>query len=427
MAPASTRRIIAAGAVGNVLEWYDFAIYGYFAPVIGRTYFPGSDPTVQLLSAFGVFAIGFLMRPIGGALIGQLGDRFGRANALTVSIMMMAIPTFIVAILPSYVAIGVAAPIILTLLRMVQGLSLGGESTTSMVFLVENAPLRRRGFVGALACVGSVTGILLGSATGVVLARLFDPAILDAWAWRIPFAVGLLIGVGGLTLRRAVGNAEPPVTQDAPSLITTLREHHGLILRIAGLTMVTSVGFYLMFVYAVTWMQSVDGLTPATALSINTISMLVLVPAILLAGWASDHVGRRPIFLFCAGMGLLAVLPLFHVMEATAVIPILLGQLGFAVFIGALIGVQPAMIVESAPARSRCTVVALGFNVTLGVIGGLTPLVATWLVHHTNNPQVPALMLLAAAAVSFVTVGWFFRPLADTRLRPALTHASTPL
>src|SRR5262244_3803269 len=181
MSFAHMRRVTAAGMIGNVLEWYDFAIYGYFATQIGRNFFPHEDAVAQLLSAFGVFAIGYLMRPIGGVIVGHIGDRFGRRAALTFSVTAMAIPTFLIGLLPGYRTIGLLAPIGLTLLRMVQGLSVGGEYTSSMVFLVEHAPDGRRGMMGALASSGASGGILLGSAVGAGFAASMSDATLEAW------------------------------------------------------------------------------------------------------------------------------------------------------------------------------------------------------------------------------------------------------
>jgi MFS transporter, MHS family, proline/betaine transporter len=169
MVSSQARRVIAAGMIGNVLEWYDFAIYGYFATAIGRQFFPHEDAVAQLLSAFGVFALGYVMRPVGGVLIGHIGDSFGRRAALTFSVAAMAVPTFLIGLLPGYATLGLAAPIALTLLRMAQGLSVGGEYTSSMVFLVEHAPEGRRGVMGALAACGATGGILLGSAVGASL------------------------------------------------------------------------------------------------------------------------------------------------------------------------------------------------------------------------------------------------------------------
>src|SRR5438445_11753338 len=202
MDSSQPRRVIAAGMIGNVLEWYDFAVYGYFATAIGRHFFPHEDAVAQLLSAFGVFAIGYVLRPVGGAVVGHIGDRFGRRAALTFSVAAMAIPTFLIGLLPGYATLGVAAPVALTILRMVQGLSVGGEYTSSMVFLVERAPEGRRGLMGAVTACGAGAGTLLGSAVGATFASSMSTAALESWGWRIPFLLGLVIGIAGYFLRR---------------------------------------------------------------------------------------------------------------------------------------------------------------------------------------------------------------------------------
>src|SRR6476661_6117019 len=173
-----------------MLEWYDFAIYGYFAIQIGRAFFPSEDHVSQVLSAFGIFAVGYLMRPVGGIVVGHIGDKFGRTAALTFSVVAMAVPTFLVGILPGYHTLGVAAPIILTALRMIQGLSVGGECPTSVVFLVEHAPPGRRGLCASVAFCGGVSGILLGSASGWLIASLMSAEAMQRWGWRIPFVFG---------------------------------------------------------------------------------------------------------------------------------------------------------------------------------------------------------------------------------------------
>src|SRR5215475_1370744 len=214
-------RMIAAGMIGNVLEWYDFAIYGYFATAIGRHFFPHEDAVAQLLSAFGVFALGYLMRPIGGVVVGHIGDRFGRRAALTFSVAAMAIPTFLIGLLPGYATFGLLAPIALTLLRMVQGLSVGGEYTSSMVFLIEHAPHGRRGLMGALISSGAGGGTLLGSAVGAAFAATVSTAALDAWGWRIPFLLGLVVGIAGYLLRRYVLEAEVAEKRTRAPIIET--------------------------------------------------------------------------------------------------------------------------------------------------------------------------------------------------------------
>src|SRR4029453_17521928 len=205
MAASSKTRLMAAGAIGNLLEWYDFAVYGYFAAAIGRAFFPEQDKVAQVLAAFGVFAVGFMMRPIGGAIFGHVGDRIGRSAALTLSVAAMAVPAFRIGVLPGYDVLGIAAPILLTLLRMLQGLSVGGEYTTSIVFLVERAPPQRRGIVGAVADLGAVSGILAGSATGAILETVLSHQAVEDWGWRIPFWIGLAVGLAGLVPRRGLG------------------------------------------------------------------------------------------------------------------------------------------------------------------------------------------------------------------------------
>ena len=418
MVSGNTRRVIAAGAIGNILEWYDFAIYGYFATSIGRTFFPREDPVAQVLSAFGIFAVGYLMRPIGGAVVGYIGDKYGRRSALTFSVTAMAIPTFLVGVLPGHGLLGLMAPILLTMLRMIQGLSVGGEYTTSVVFMVEHAPRGRRGVIGAVACCGAVGGILLGSATGALLAEVMTAQALETWGWRIPFMLGLLVGMAGYFLRRHLVEAPRPTASGTSPLMETVRNHWPLLGRLAGLSVFNAVAFYLLFVYIVSWLQLVDGIAPSHALGINTVSMLILLPVMVGMGWLSDKVGRKPLLLIATGWGFISALPLFWLMHHDQYYLILLGQLGFVLSVGMFLGTQPTAMVETAPVEVRCTAIALGYNVTLGVIGGLSPLTATWLVHRTGDNLSPAYLIMAAAAVSFLCV-LLYRETSKTKLEVA--------
>src|SRR3954453_4228080 len=244
MKSRQTLRVIAAGTIGNVLEWYDFAIYGYFATAIGRQFFPHEDPVAQLLSAFGVFALGYLTRPVGGALIGHIGDRLGRRAALSLSVAAMAIPTFLIGLLPGYATWGPLAPVALTLLRMVQGLSVGGKYTSSMVFLVERAPEGRRGLMGALTACGAGAGTLLGSAVGATFASSMSTVALESWGWRIPFLLGLIIGIAGYFLRRHMLETMPVERRKRAPIVETLYEHWRIVVGFAGLSVFSAVGFY---------------------------------------------------------------------------------------------------------------------------------------------------------------------------------------
>ena len=286
MDPRPTSSAIAAGVIGNVLEWYDFAIYGYFAASIGRSFFPHEDSVAQLLAAFGVFALGYLVRPIGGALIGHIGDYYGRRAALTVSVTAMAVPTFLIGLLPGYETLGLLAPLALILLRMVQGLSVGGEYTSSIVFLVERASAGYRGLMGAVSCCGTTLGIMLGSGVGATIAALTTTETLDGWGWRIPFLLGLVLGVVGFILRRHVIEASPVERSERSPIVETLRDHWRLVVRLAALSVFNAVSFYAMFVYVASWLQTADGISPAHALEINTTSMFVLLPNSLGLGMA---------------------------------------------------------------------------------------------------------------------------------------------
>jgi MHS family proline/betaine transporter-like MFS transporter len=404
MSQGISKKMVAAGAIGNVLEWYDFAVYGYFATAIGRVFFPKEDPIAQLLFAFGVFAIGYLMRPLGGMLIGSIGDRIGRKQALSVSVAAMAIPTFIVGTLPAYEAIGLAAPILLTVCRMLQGLSVGGEYTTSVVFMVENAPANRRGIAGALACCGATIGILLGSATGASLAAIMSPESLNSWGWRIPFLFGLVIGLVGLLLRRNIEVKNEGVDKQKQPLTEILQSHRLLLARLAGLSFFTAVSFYLLFVYLVSWLQLEDKMGQEVSLEINTISMAVLIPVMVAAGALSDRIGRKPLLIGTVAATIFLAYPLFSGMHHQSQVLVQLCQLGFALLVGVYLGVAPAFMAETAPAHVRSTSLALGYNLTLGIVGGLTPLTATWLVHQTHSAVAPAFMIIAAALISFGTI-----------------------
>jgi len=410
-------RHVSAGCVGNVLEWYDFAIYGYLAAAIGRQFFPATDPTASLLAAFAVFAVGFLMRPVGGVLIGHIGDRHGRRMALLVSVAGMAVPTVLIGLLPTYASIGLAAPVILIVLRMIQGIAVGGEYVGSMVFLVEAAPAGRRGLFGAFAGVGTVLGILIGSAAATLLTALADPAVVEAWAWRVPFLAGILPAFAGILLRGTV-EKEPPRRADRGRLpiVEALATHPREIVVLAALNAFNAVGFYVSFVYVASWLQLADGIAPDVALGLNTTSMVILLFVVAGFGWLSDRIGRVPILVGATLGGIVFAWPLFWLMHLGGAAPAFAGQLGLVVLVGAC-GVLPATMVEAVGARVRVSAIAVACNVSMGIIGGLSPLVATWLIATTGDPLSPAVFVAASAALSFVAT-WFLvegagRPLRD--------------
>jgi MHS family proline/betaine transporter-like MFS transporter len=401
------RRIVAAGVIGNVMEWYDFGVYGYFAVAIGRHFFPAEDAVSSLLAAFGVFAAGFFMRPVGSLLFGHIGDKHGRKRALTASVLLMAIPTFLIGALPTYQQIGVVASGLLVLLRLLQGLSVGGEYTTSSIFLVERSAAGRRGFLGSFVPVGSCAGILLGSAVGALLTTLLDRDAVESWGWRVPFLIGITVGLVGIYIRRNLiddGGARDEEAPVAAPVREAFRSERRMIARLIGLGAVGAVGFYMCFVYVTTYLRQVDHIAQSAALDINTISMAVLLLLLAPVGALSDRVGRKPVLLLASGGMFITAWPLFWMLHHSNFAVILLGQIGFAVLSACFWGAVPATMVELVPYRLRCTVLSVGYNTGMAVLGGLTPMIAVYTIKHSQYDLSPAFLLMAAAAISFIVI-----------------------
>jgi MHS family proline/betaine transporter-like MFS transporter len=413
--PASHGHLGLAGVVGNILEWYDFSVYGFFAGAIGRNFFPSKNPTTSLIEAFGVFGAGFLMRPVGALLFGYLGDKRGREMALMLSVMAMAVPTFMIGLLPSYQQIGVAASIIMVILRLVQGLSVGGEYTTSVVFLVERCRQNQRGLMGAYGSFGAYAGVMLGSGVGVAVTTIVPRAAVHAWGWRIPFLLGITIGIAGYLIRRELTRSAPAHELEPPPLREILHSQWRRILQVAGFKVLDAVGFYLVFIYATSYLVHVVGVPKTRALAINTVSMgtaLVLIP---LFGTLSDRIGRKPLLLAGAiGTALLAW-PLFRMMQRYDAFALMLsGQIGFAVLISMFAGAGSAAAAEAFARQVRCSGVAVSHNLCMALLGGTTPMVATYLIQRTQNDMSPPLYLIGAAIVSTL----FVLSLAETARLP---------
>ncbi|HLG48950.1 MAG TPA: MFS transporter [Reyranella sp.] len=387
--------------IGNVLEWYDFSIYGFFAIQIGATFFAGNDRLSQILAAFSVFAAGYLARPVGAIAIGIIGDRRGRSTALLVSIGSMIVATLGMGLVPGHASIGVAAPILLTVMRIVQGLAVGGESAIANVFMVENAPVGRRALASAINGAGYAVGIQLASLTALACSSLLTPAELQAWGWRIPFWLSLVVAVAGFWLRNTLKDLPQPAGEHPSPLAEVLANHLPLVLRIAGLTAFAAVGFQGAFIYIAEWLQTVADASPIETFKVTSWSMLLVTPVSLLFGWWADTIGRRGLLLASAVLGAVGSVPFFMLMQQGS---IYWGQAGFVLALAIQFGVQGAMMVEVTPASVRCTVLAIGNNIGWSILGGLTPLAATWLTARTGDALAPAWLVAAAAAITAITL-----------------------
>jgi len=404
----SQRRVILAGLIGNVMEWYDFAVYGYLATVIGRLFFPDGNPSVSVIAAFGAFAAGFLVRPLGGLVFGRIGDLLGRRHALTLSVLAMAVPTVLMGLLPTYGTIGMAAPILIVLLRIVQGLSVGGEYTSSLIFLAEHSQKKRRSQTAVWGMWGATAGCLLGSGVAALVSNLLSDSQLIAWGWRIPFLVGALVAVTGFLLRRGI-HAEAPACASKRPVRDTFGKHRLSVLKVALLNLSNGVSYYTAFVYSVTYMKSVDKFTEGVALNLNTASMVILLAVLPITAWISDRIGRRPLMIAGNLILTFGAIGLFHLMHSSDRMTIFLGEIGFVLAVGLIAGGVVAANVELMPAEIRCTGLAFAYNASIGLFGGTTPLIAALLISMTGNPISPAWWVTGTGAISLVTVLFFVR------------------
>jgi MFS transporter, MHS family, proline/betaine transporter len=403
----SAPRTALAGLIGNVLEWFDFAVYGYFASDIGRQFFSPASPGAQQLLAFAVFAIGFGARPIGGLVLGTVGDRVGRRALLVLSIALMGVATLLIGLLPGYESVGVVAPLLLVFLRLVQGFSVGGEFTGSMVYTTELAGPSTRGFIAGLAAAGTTIGFMLGSASAWLVHATLEADEVTSWGWRVPFIASAIFVLIGLLLRR--GLHETPAGEQAkahrPPLFRSLVSDWVPMAQTFGIAAMTNAAYYLVFTYAAERRTSESSGGGSAFLLANTVSLATVLLAKPLGGWISDHIGRRRLMLLLTVITMVVMVPALQLMLEGESWMFGWAQILLAVPIGMALGLQGAMLVELFPLRTRVTSMSFAYSVTLAIAGGTTPLVSAWLVERVGQPLAPAwyIMLygLIALAVLF--------------------------
>jgi MFS transporter, MHS family, proline/betaine transporter len=387
------QRAIAAGTIGNVLEWYDFGVYGYLVPTLSVLFFPNDKPLTSLLVTFAVFGVGFVMRPVGSILFGVYGDRYGRRKALSAVVFLMAISTFAIGLLPTYAQIGIAAPILMVVIRLLQGLSAGGEWGGSTAYIVEFAPAGRRGF-------------LLGALTAALLNNALDKDALLAWGWRVPFLLGICVGLVGVYLRWRLDDTpkfneleESHNVASAP-FMETFREHTRDILLAFGITLHNTAAYYIALLYMSGYMSSAGGLPRTTALWISTGCLAIFVCLLPVSGWLSDRVGRKPLLITsCIGYIVLGY-PFFLLAGSGSAGLAFLAILLMVILLACYSGAAVALYAEIFPTRVRYTALSLPYNVAVAVFGGFAPFIATFLIEITGSKQAPALYVIGAAIVT---------------------------
>lgn len=398
-------KVILAALIGNVVEWYDFALYGYFVSIFSKQFFPSNDPNSSLIAAFGAFAAGFLVRPFGGVVLGQIGDQIGRREALKLSVLAMATSTFFMAVLPTYEQIGLFAPVALICLRIIQGLSAGGEYSTSLVFLAEHAPKNRRGLTTIWGLWGSVVGMLLGLGISSFLSSCLTSSQMTSWGWRLPFAFGLLVALIGLILRQGLSSETP--SGNAASPLRGLARHWNAVMRVLFLNVAECVGFYTAFVYVIDYIQTEAGQSQAFAFALNTRVMALLLLFYPMMAWISDGIGRRPLLIIGSLFLTLGGLPIFMLLHSGNAALINQGEVLLMLSLALLAGAKNPANVELMPQAVRCTGLALAFNIAEGYFGGTTPLIAAWLVSTSGNPLLPGYWVAASGAITLITALWF--------------------
>jgi len=404
------KRAATASFIGNFVEWFDYASYGYLATVIAMVFFPKSDSTTGLLAAYGVFAISFIVRPIGGIVWGHFGDKIGRRTALSLSILIMSCSTFLIAFLPTYTQVGMLAPVLLLLVRVVQGFSASGEYAGASAFLAEYAPDGKRGFYTSIVPASTAAGLLFGSIFVAVLHAVLSTDQIHSFGWRLPFLLAAPFGLIGRYIRVRLEDtpkfkslevshhvARAPMTE-------LLSAHRGRMLIAFGVTCLNAVAFYLVLSYMPTYLSTEMGMSETASFIAATISLAAYIGLIFLMGSLSDRVGRKAMLIGASILFAALTVPLFKGLVGASFATIVLIQIAFGALLTMNDGTLPCFLSEIFPTRVRYSGFAFCFNAANALFGGTAPLVATWLIGVTGNKLAPAWYLVGASGVALIAM-----------------------
>jgi MHS family proline/betaine transporter-like MFS transporter len=415
-----SNKYVVAGIVGNIMEWFDYGIYGYFAVAISVNFFPANDPMVSLILSFMVFGLGFAARPIGGFLFGHFGDKIGRKNTLSVTVILMGGSTFIMGILPTYAQIGITAPIILTIVRMLQGVSAGGEWGSAVSFLGEYSKPNKRAFIVSFSQVGSAFGLLLGSLMGLFLSSIFSAEALNAWAWRPAFIFGIIIAIFGYYMRRGV--EETPVFQKIKDseaytekpLRDVFKEHKLPMITCFLLISGAFVTYWMILSFMPTYISKFLKLPMSSGFSLTAITLIVYMISLPISGFLADKFGRKPIMLIGSGGIMFFSYPLFYILAHTnsygsmaAVVSLL--AIIFAMFQGP----NTVAMSELFPASVRVSGFSVPYQLGSAVFAGTALMAATWLIAKTGNVMVVPIYMCATMLITLLATIFLYKETKD--------------
>jgi MFS family permease len=399
------KRVVAATVAGNALEFYDFVTYAFFAVYIGRAFFPASTPLGSLLLSVAVFGVGFVSRPLGGVLIGAFADRAGRKPAMLLTIGLITVGTLGLALTPSYDSIGIAAPIIVVLCRLIQGLALGGEVGPSSAFLIESAPPRQRGLYASWQLASQGVATLVAGGFGMLMIAMLTPAELQAWGWRVPFAVGLLLLPVAFYLRRSMPETlhAAPTRAENTGITGLLRQRRIIslaILVVLGGTVSNYVGNY-MTTYAIATLK----FPPLIAMGATVMVGVATLAFSLLGGWLCDRFGRKPVMLWPRVATAVLTVPAFGLLVSHPTQGTLLGVTTFLAALTAMSGAASLVAIpELLPRGIRATGLSIAYAVGVALFGGTTQFIVTWLIGATGNPAAPAWYVAGTSVITAIAM-----------------------
>jgi MFS transporter, MHS family, proline/betaine transporter len=413
---------VAAAVIGNALEWYDFIIFGFLTVVIARLFFPAESQYASLLLTTATFGVGFFMRPVGGVLLGLYADHKGRKAALLLIIVLMTVAIAMIGFAPTYAAIGVGAPLIIVLARLLQGLATGGEFASATSFLIESAPAHRRGFYGSWQMVGQGLAVLIGALLGALITRSLTADALDSWGWRVPFLLGLIIGPVGLFIRRHLQETEAFLEASGTasvrqSFAATLARHVKEVLECMGIITSGTISFYVILLYMPTFARVQLHLPLDQAFLAQAISLACMIVLTPLSGALSDLIGRKPIMIAALCLYFVLVYPLFKWLNSNPTFSSLATvQIVLCCLLGIFFGPMSTAIAEQFAARSRSTALGIAYNLAVMIFGGFAQFFVTWLIEVTGSPIAPSFYVMFGAAAGILATFLLVDRARDVRL-----------